>query len=300
MSTLPDFKKGIDYWTGVDATVDGVLGGFGEGVSRQPPRPRRILETQFTMLDRQPLPRVEQLSSRLFLLSLLPQLQTFNSPLSASMHQQLSKNKRYLALDVGAGVGRVTKHTLLPLVDDVVTTEPVKHFIETAKREATEGKWTFLEDRSENAVTSSSRQTPAGSGGKKRSHSPEPEEEDEDVQYDKLGNIIPKTKPAWTTVKGKRVWFVQASLNDLNPARPLDGHEAKSLGVVGGGAAGGGGKDFGEKREEDLEFDVYVLLIFSQQVRLGNRCLYSPPSIPSEYGVNGVWAICPIRNLWLF
>jgi len=29
---LPDFKKGIDYWTAVDATVDGVLGGFGEGV----------------------------------------------------------------------------------------------------------------------------------------------------------------------------------------------------------------------------------------------------------------------------
>lgn len=33
MNTLPDFKKGIDYWTAVDATVDGVLGGFGEGVS---------------------------------------------------------------------------------------------------------------------------------------------------------------------------------------------------------------------------------------------------------------------------
>lgn len=45
MSTLPDFKRGIDYWTGVDATVDGVLGGFGEGVSRQPPRPRRLTET---------------------------------------------------------------------------------------------------------------------------------------------------------------------------------------------------------------------------------------------------------------
>jgi hypothetical protein len=32
MEDLPDFKKGIDYWTAVDATVDGVLGGFGEGV----------------------------------------------------------------------------------------------------------------------------------------------------------------------------------------------------------------------------------------------------------------------------
>jgi hypothetical protein len=30
---LPDFEKGIDYWTNVDATVDGVLGGYGTGVS---------------------------------------------------------------------------------------------------------------------------------------------------------------------------------------------------------------------------------------------------------------------------
>jgi hypothetical protein len=31
-SGLPNFEKGIDYWTNVDATVDGVLGGFGTGV----------------------------------------------------------------------------------------------------------------------------------------------------------------------------------------------------------------------------------------------------------------------------
>lgn len=30
----PDFQSGVDYWDSVDASVDGVLGGFGNGVSR--------------------------------------------------------------------------------------------------------------------------------------------------------------------------------------------------------------------------------------------------------------------------
>lgn len=29
----PDYEQGIKYWDKVDASVDGVLGGFGEGVS---------------------------------------------------------------------------------------------------------------------------------------------------------------------------------------------------------------------------------------------------------------------------
>lgn len=31
--STPNFEKGIEYWENVDASVDGVLGGFGEGVS---------------------------------------------------------------------------------------------------------------------------------------------------------------------------------------------------------------------------------------------------------------------------
>ena len=30
----PDYDKGVEYWNNIDASVDGVLGGFGEGVSR--------------------------------------------------------------------------------------------------------------------------------------------------------------------------------------------------------------------------------------------------------------------------
>ena len=31
--TAPDYEKGIEYWDGIEASVDGVLGGFGNGVS---------------------------------------------------------------------------------------------------------------------------------------------------------------------------------------------------------------------------------------------------------------------------
>ncbi|KAH8078325.1 AdoMet dependent proline di-methyltransferase-domain-containing protein [Filobasidium floriforme] len=235
MTTLPDFKKGIDYWTAVDATVDGVLGGFGNGS----------------------LPRVEQLSSRLFLLSLLPQLQSFPSPLSSPAHQRPpTKNKRYLGLDVGAGVGRVTKNTLLPLLDDVITMEPVEHFIGAAKREASEGGWPFLEDRSGNAVSTTNRQKPSSS--KNRDSDEEDEsDQDENTPLDKMGNRIPRARSSPKPIKGKRVWFIQAPLNDLDPVNPLNGKEAKSLGVVGmeGKGLGGGDESFGEKMGE-VGYDV--------------------------------------------
>lgn len=190
MAALPNFEKGIDYWTSVDATVDGVLGGFGTG----------------------PLPRVEQLGSRLFLLSLFPHLQTFASPLSTPAILE-SRSDRFVALDVGAGVGRVTKEVLLPLVDDVVTIEPVKHFIETARRESR--VWRFLND-------------PVSAG--------------ESSERGKLGN----------SGDGKRVWFIQGALNDLDPARPCEGKDTQSLGVYGGVGAD---STFGERALE-IQYDV--------------------------------------------
>ena len=196
----------------------------------------------------------------------MPQLQSFSSPLSAPTHQTLTstqiktQRKRYTALDVGAGVGRVTKHTLLPLLDDVITTEPVEHFIQAARREALDGGWTFLEDRSGNAVSTTSRQAPAPSASSSKSKSKQPalashsDDDDEPPRTDKLGNVIPSTNKSSSSVnKGKRVWFVQASLNDLDPARPMDGQDAKSLGVVGGSGAD---EMFGERREDEVIYDV--------------------------------------------
>ncbi|TFY72663.1 hypothetical protein EVG20_g328 [Dentipellis fragilis] len=96
----PVLKDGILYWSNQPASEDGVLGGYGTGS----------------------LPRVETLGSRQFLLQLLPDLCTVPSalrPLDAP-----TPIRRTRALDVGAGIGRVTADTLLHLVDDVVLVEP--------------------------------------------------------------------------------------------------------------------------------------------------------------------------------
>ncbi|KAL0071359.1 hypothetical protein AAF712_001216 [Marasmius tenuissimus] len=104
----PDVSDGIAYWTNQPATVDGVLGGFGTGS----------------------LPRVESLGSRLFLLSLFPELSTVPSALKPLKPPLLNLPLR--ALDVGAGVGRVTRDTLLYLIPHVVLLEPVNPFIQQA------------------------------------------------------------------------------------------------------------------------------------------------------------------------
>lgn len=164
---------------------------------------------------------VEQLGSRLFLLSLLPQLQTFSSPLSSTPRGSSSSfSQRFVALDVGAGVGRVTAETLLPLVDDVITIEPVKHFIEQARKDSS--SWKHFQPKGKNKSTDQFS-------------------DDEDVGTGDLGNQ-----------GGKRVWFIQAPLNDLDPSRPSSGNLAQSLGVYGGKGADG---SFGE-RAGDIYYDV--------------------------------------------
>ena len=118
----PNVEKGVAYWEGVPATVDGVLGGFGNGT----------------------LPRVDALGSRTFLLRTLPYLSS--TPPAAYNGTPREWQKERLdqrggpgkvvtrALDCGAGVGRVSEHSLLPLVDEVHLVEPVHKFLEEAKR----------------------------------------------------------------------------------------------------------------------------------------------------------------------
>jgi protein N-terminal methyltransferase len=76
------------------------------------------------------LPRIDSVGSRLFLLHLLPELSTVPSAFSSTAHN--NEGKRFRALDVGAGVGRVTCDVLLHLVHDIVTLEPVEPFIQQA------------------------------------------------------------------------------------------------------------------------------------------------------------------------
>ncbi|KAG6917981.1 hypothetical protein DXG01_017165, partial [Tephrocybe rancida] len=75
------------------------------------------------------LPRIDSLGSRLFLIHLYPELSTVPSSLRPLLPKLPSRTR---ALDVGAGVGRVTSDVLLHLVSDVVLLEPVEPFVQQA------------------------------------------------------------------------------------------------------------------------------------------------------------------------
>ncbi|GAA5881287.1 hypothetical protein JCM3774_000955 [Rhodotorula dairenensis] len=140
---VPDFEAGVQYWDNTTADVDGVLGGYGEST---------------------PVPRLDATSSRLLILSLLPQLSTIppphhqstssSSPSSSSSDLTRIPPRRparpFRALDCGAGIGRVTSTVLLPLFDLVDLVEPVPSFVSQAekhaRRAAHEG-WTALRER---------------------------------------------------------------------------------------------------------------------------------------------------------
>lgn len=90
----------------------------------------------------QTLPRVDSLGSRQFLQSLLPYLCTVPSPLRPlEGTSYLDPSYRTRALDVGAGIGRVTSNVLLHMFQDVVLLEPIGKFVDEAKRACEEGKW---------------------------------------------------------------------------------------------------------------------------------------------------------------
>ncbi|MCO5574542.1 hypothetical protein L7F22_028329 [Adiantum nelumboides] len=89
------YSKGVSYWEGVEASVNGVLGGYGH-VNDQ-----------------------DVIASDGFLLEILPE-----ATLSL---------EHLIALDCGAGVGRVTKNLLLRHFNEVDLVEPVSHFLEAAK-----------------------------------------------------------------------------------------------------------------------------------------------------------------------
>ncbi|GLB34905.1 putative adoMet dependent proline di-methyltransferase [Lyophyllum shimeji] len=104
---VPNIADGIEYWKTQPASYDGVLGGYGNGT----------------------LPRIDSLGSRLFLLHLYPELSTVPSAFRPLEPRAPSRTR---ALDVGAGVGRVTSDVLLHLVSDVVLLEPVGPFVQEA------------------------------------------------------------------------------------------------------------------------------------------------------------------------
>ncbi|XP_043698558.1 alpha N-terminal protein methyltransferase 1 [Telopea speciosissima] len=96
------YQKGVGYWEGVEASVDGVLGGYGH-----------VNDSDIK-------------GSEAFLKTLL--FDFFGADL---------RNRHLVALDCGSGIGRVTKNLLLRYFNEVDLVEPVSHFLEAARESLT-------------------------------------------------------------------------------------------------------------------------------------------------------------------
>ena len=189
----PILQDGLIYWEKQSATYNGVL-----GVSRSSACRCRLTSlgrwlwlwrtsfylsfilALFDILLVQSLPRVESLGSRKFLLYLFPQLSTVPSTIRPLKPPPA---RRFRALDVGAGIGRVTSDTLLHLVSDVVLLEPVESFIQTA---ISRGRASAAAPRSSNE------------------------------------NKLPLQKQKWKGISdgSKSVTFLQGTLQACDPANP--------------------------------------------------------------------------------
>lgn len=91
---LLNYEKSLEYWAEIPATVDGVLGGFGF------------------------ISDIDIEGSKLFLDSIL----SSNNPPSSNV-----------AIDCGAGIGRITKYLLIPYFKLVDVIEPDIKFIRAIK-----------------------------------------------------------------------------------------------------------------------------------------------------------------------
>ncbi|KAH3679881.1 hypothetical protein WICMUC_000624 [Wickerhamomyces mucosus] len=90
-----NYNNAIDYWSSTPATVDGVLGGFGEKTS---------------------VPKADVMGSL-----------TFLRKLKARM--PLSEGQIKYVVDIGAGIGRVTRDMLHKVADKIDLVEPVVPFV---------------------------------------------------------------------------------------------------------------------------------------------------------------------------
>lgn len=99
-----DYGDAIDYWTAVPATVDGVLGGYGEGTV---------------------VPTMDVLGSNHFLRKLKSRM-------------VVEPGFRKIGADIGAGIGRVTRDMLSKHCDVVDLLEPVTPFVEQMETELQE------------------------------------------------------------------------------------------------------------------------------------------------------------------
>ncbi|CAH9077102.1 unnamed protein product [Cuscuta epithymum] len=96
------YSSAIRYWENVEATVDGVLGGYGNVNDADVAASNEFLTT--ILAERFPAQR-----------------------------DAASPASRIVALDCGSGIGRVTKNVLIRHFNEVDLLEPVPHFLEAAR-----------------------------------------------------------------------------------------------------------------------------------------------------------------------
>ncbi|XVE89429.1 hypothetical protein DITRI_Ditri19aG0200900 [Diplodiscus trichospermus] len=108
------YREGVAYWEGVEASVDGVLGGFGQvndaDIKGSEAFLNTLLHERFAGGGRNQ--RLVALDLRRSLLRVL----------SLSLSQ-----------DCGSGIGRITKNLLIRYFNEVDLLEPVSHFLDAAR-----------------------------------------------------------------------------------------------------------------------------------------------------------------------
>ncbi|GAB2297458.1 hypothetical protein Dimus_031562 [Dionaea muscipula] len=92
------YRNGVGYWQVVEASMDGVLGGYGH------------------------INDADIKGSEAFLKSILSEI-----------YMDGGVNRHLVALDCGAGIGRVTKNLLVRYFNEIDLLEPVSHFLEAAR-----------------------------------------------------------------------------------------------------------------------------------------------------------------------
>ena len=94
--TRINYDDAIQYWSSVPASVNGVLGGFGEQT---------------------PVPKADIIGSSTFLRKLLSRM-------------PCPEGQQKLTIDMGAGIGRITRDLLWKVSDKCDLLEPLKPFVE--------------------------------------------------------------------------------------------------------------------------------------------------------------------------
>ncbi|KAE8683139.1 Alpha N-terminal protein methyltransferase 1 [Hibiscus syriacus] len=92
------YREGVAYWEGVEASVDGVLGGFG----------------QVNDAD-------------------IKGSETFLNILLHERFGDAGRNQHLVAIDCGSGIGRITKTLLIRYFNEVDLLEPASHFLDAAR-----------------------------------------------------------------------------------------------------------------------------------------------------------------------